>query len=110
MVGFFIQGFLHNKIMLSYSHCFELVPINYKKFCSTFINTLDILTFTVIPSYLMFVSRDAVEYLKLVNTFGIVATILYLALIPESPRWLFQNGRDEEGIEVMNYIASVNGS
>ena len=96
--------------MLSYSHCFELVPINYKKFCSTFINTLDILTFTVIPSYLMFVSRDAVEYLKLVNTFGIVATILYLALIPESPRWLFQNGRDEEGIEVMNYIASVNGS
>jgi hypothetical protein len=48
--------------------------------------------------------------MKSVNTFGTVATILYLALIPESPRWLFQNGRDEEGIEVMNFIASVNGS
>lgn len=31
-------------------------------------------------------------------------------LIPESPRWLFSNQKDEEGIKVMNFIAWFNGS
>lgn len=110
MVGFFIQGFLHLKIMLSYSHCFELVPVNCKKFCSTFINTLDIVSFSVVSSYLMFVSRDAVNYMEMMNIIGIIATILYLLIVPESPRWLFQNQKNEKGIEVMNYIAAFNGS
>lgn len=44
------------------------------------------------------------------NIFGIVMTILYLLIIPESPRWLFQNNKHEDGIKVMNYIAWINGS
>ena len=63
MMGMFFQGFLHLKIMLSYSHCFELVPIDNKKFCSTFINTVDIASFTIIGSTLLFVSSDAVKYM-----------------------------------------------
>lgn len=44
-IGFFIQGFLHLKIMLSYTHMFELVSKDHKSFCATFINTFDALTF-----------------------------------------------------------------
>jgi hypothetical protein len=36
--------------------------------------------------------------------------ILYILIIPESPKWLFNNGRDIEGIKVLNYIAKINGS
>lgn len=61
-IGFFVQGFLHLKIMLSYSHCFELVPKNDKLFCSTVINTIDISTFMIYSLYFMMVSKDAVLY------------------------------------------------
>ena len=44
-IGFFTQGFLHLKIMLSYTHMFELVSKDHKSFCATFINTFDALTF-----------------------------------------------------------------
>lgn len=75
--------------MLSYSHCFELVPIDSKKFCSTFINTVDIASFTVMGSTLLFVSTDAVKYMQVMNIVGMVGTVLYLLIVPESPRWLF---------------------
>lgn len=67
MVGFFLQGFLHLKIMLSYSHMFELVPKNDKNFCATFINVIDIMTFMIFAGYLLAVSRDFVEYSKIVH-------------------------------------------
>lgn len=43
---------------------------------------------------------------------GFVAGILYLLLIPESPKWIFmkQGPRSKEGIEKINYIARFNGS
>jgi hypothetical protein len=87
--GFFIQGFLHLKIMLSYTHIFELVQKDHKSFCATFINCLDSLTFASHGLYYLFVSRDGVQYLRNMHLIGTFGTILYFILIPESPRWLF---------------------
>lgn len=39
--GLFLQGFLHLKIMLSYTHMFELTDEKSKSFCSTFITSVD---------------------------------------------------------------------
>ena len=42
---------------------------------------------------------------------GIANTIVYLLIIPESPRWLFMNdNRSPAGIKVLNYIAWFNRS
>ena len=41
---------------------------------------------------------------------GTVATLVYMLIIPESPRWLFLNNRHDEGINNLNYIAWFNGS
>lgn len=42
----------------------------------------------------------------------IIALVLFLAFIPESPKWLFmKKGRNnQEGIRVLNYISKFNGS
>ena len=109
-IGFFFQGFFHLKTMLSYTHIFELVSKDHKSFCATFIGTFDSLSFAFHGLYYTFVEKDGVAYLEYTYWIGTVATILYLLIIPESPRWLFQNQRNEEGIKVMNQIAAFNFS
>lgn len=41
---------------------------------------------------------------------GTIAYILSMLLLPESPKWLIYRGREAEAIDVLNYIAKVNGS
>ena len=57
-IGMFIQGFLHVKIPLSYTHILELVDEKSKKFCTTFINSADALTLAIVGILLKFVNRD----------------------------------------------------
>jgi len=42
----------------------------------------------------------------------IIALVLFLTIIPESPKWLFmKKGRNnQEGIKILNYISKFNGS
>lgn len=58
----------------------------------------------------MYYTKDAVTYMQYANYIGIAATLLYILIIPESPRWLLIQGRELEGIEKLNYIAWFNGS
>ena len=44
------------------------------------------------------------------NKVYMVFTIIYILIVPESPRWLFMNERHDEGKKVLNYIAWFNGS
>lgn len=75
--------------MLSYTHIFELIQKDDKSFCATFINTLDVLSFAFHGLFYIFVEPNGESYLQLTYWIGTVATLLYLLLIPESPRWLF---------------------
>lgn len=88
-IGIAIQGFLHVKIMNAYSHIYELTDEENKAFCSTFINVIDISSFTFVGLYLYFIDRDATRLLQ--YAFYVQATFItiYLLIIPESPMWLF---------------------
>ena len=109
-IGMMVQGFLHLKIMLAYTHIFELTDEKSKGFCATFINSLDGFTFTIEGLAFLYVTKNGVSFMYFTYLFGAILIFTYLIVIPESPRWLFKAGRKSEGIASLNLIAWYNGS
>lgn len=90
-VGLFMQGFMHMKIMLAYSHMFELTDETNKGFCAMVIQMIDISALIVQGIIFMSFSKNAVLTMQVYWAIGTIATILYIFFVPESPRWLFIN-------------------
>ena len=78
--------------MLSYSFIFELVEEKYKNFCVTFINIVDVSTFSFIGLYLQYVDRDAISFMEWTYVIQTSLVMLAIVILPESPHWLFLKG------------------
>ena len=90
----------------------ELIEEKNKAIASTLITCLDSCTLIFACSYYMYGKPDEEILNKVTFYVGTVASVLYLLIVPESPRWLFNKygSNSPRGIEVMNYIARFNGS
>ena len=92
-IGLFLQGLFHVKITLSYTHLFELVDEDAKSLCATVLGVAVSSTLAISGIFYIIVSRDAVMFIETVFKIEAVAVILYLIVVPESPRWLLLNGQ-----------------
>ena len=107
--GMLMQGILHIRITLSYTHMYELVRERDKPFCAQIMNLCDTSVMAINGIIFIFFTRDAVAVMQFLYLFFTAGVLLYLTLVPESPRWLLVNGYHEEGIATLNYIALMNG-
>jgi MFS family permease len=111
-LGFFLIGFFHLKISLSYTYATELVPEDSKQLVLTIISAYDACSLLLACSIMKFYKPSE----NVVNTFHfgltVISLLLFSLVIPESPKWLFMkkgtNSRD--AINILNYIAWFNGS
>ena len=109
--SYLFQGFLHVKIMLSYTFMLELTDDKNKVFCSTFLNLGDIfVNFSAQGLYYYYIDKNVIEYNRITYSIFSICIILFLILIPESPRWLFLVDRHDDAINALNYIAWFNRS
>ena len=111
-LGFFLQGYLHIKYTNLYTHAMELVPEKYKHITCTAITGLDAGPMLYNCFVIYFIKRDVHTFLEFSHKVSAVATIIYLLIAPESPRWHFLNkgNKSKEAINTLNYISWFNGS
>ena len=64
-IGFFLNGFLHLKSTLCYTHGIELVPDKYKAMVPTLINAYDVSTFVVLALFYKFIEPDTDRILNI---------------------------------------------
>ena len=109
LFGFFLFGLTSTKNSLSYVYLFEFMHSRDKSFACSCINFADVAGSAVAGCFWLFIQKD--WFPLYVGTVA-VSTLAYfcvLAMSLESPKWLLLQGRTEEAIVVLNYIAWFNG-
>lgn len=106
-VGFFLIGLFHVKLSLSQTYALELMPFGSKNIAITVMLAFDASNLMLACLILKYVTVNMESVLTMYFYMTIVALILFLAFIPESPKWLFmKKGRNnQEGIRILNYIS-----
>jgi len=54
------------------------------------------------------VTKYISRYLQIVGTIITAPFLFFVIFLPESPRWLFANDKEEQGIKVTNKLARIN--
>ena len=96
------------KNSITYVWLSECVPKHYKSRAYTSINILDAVSIGVFCAYVSYIDQNWLTINLIVLGLAYVAVFLAF-LCPESPRWLLVNGRREEAIRTLNYMAKFNG-
>lgn len=87
-LSYFIQGLLHIRTTSIYQHCYELLPSEQKSVATTFINMVDQLGLFIVAICLKFLTKDIDQVFMYNFVMGLIATLIYIVAIPESPKWL----------------------
>lgn len=88
-MGYFLNGFLHIKNTICFTTVFDFLPDRHKSMGSTFINFFDYLCLILFNLYLKYVNNDTQELFEALFWIYVVASIMYILFVPETPRFLF---------------------
>ena len=90
---FIVAGLCTLKVTTPTVWGLELVDSANANFFNTLITTLDMGTITIICLYYYYISRDSQMLLIWSTAFSIVAFLMIVYLLPESPKWLLATGK-----------------
>ena len=109
--GMGIMGLFHIKNSNSYTHMYELIEDDHRQLSATIMNAFDDGSIAII-AFATYMTKDLNLVFWVAWLFSLVASILYIILIPESPQWLFSTNSttSNKGKKVIDYIAWFNGS
>ena len=95
---------------MCYAWLFELVNHRHKSWTNTCLNLLNFMTIMFAGIYFLFISKDWAPLFYTLYFFAIVSNLIVAIVCPESPMWLLLQGKRQEAIKVLNYMAWFNGS
>ena len=105
-----VIGMLLIKNGVCYTYAFELVPPANRPFVNSAINLLDCSTLMWISLYVLFINKYYLYIMEVYVIFGIIAWIILVLFVPESPKWFFITGRHNDCVLALETIAKFNGS
>jgi len=106
-----MQGLLHSRISVCYLQAVEVVSDKDMWIISLIVNSFDSFSIVISCLVILFYKNDLDLVLQGAWYLGVFTSILYLIVVPESPRWLFMgDSNSQEGIAAVNFIAWFNGS
>ena len=108
MLGYILYAFGNIKNGVFYCWVFELIETRHKSISCSVVNALDSCTMIVFGLYVLFISKNWIYLELFFYSLGILAYIVILFFMPESPKWNLIHGRNHAAHKELNYIATVN--
>ena len=105
-----LLGSMMIKNSLAYIWGFELTHSRHKSFASSTINLVDFSNAAIAGCFFLFIKNDWYQLYSIWVCLSATAYLTLLCFCTESPKWLLMQGRTEEAIAALNYIAWFNGS
>ena len=97
------------KSSLCYVYLFEFIHSRDKAFACSCVNILDALTPAIAGTFFLLIDLDVFPLYVIIVTTSTTAYLMIMILNLETPMWLLHNGKTQEAINVLNYIAWFNG-
>ena len=110
LAGFVIMGATTLKNTTSYVWLFDLVEARHKQLVCGVMTGFDLTTITFLCLYFMNIDNNWYPLCFFMTILSAAAYVGAVALVPESPIWLLLQGKREEAIKALNWIAKMNGS
>lgn len=98
------------KNSLCYTWTFEFLLKDHKARGSSVVNILEFTTCIFAGVYFLLIGTSVMPLLYFFYAYSLLGYLLVSFVVPESPKWLMLQGRREEAIEVLNYVAWFNRS
>ena len=87
----------------------ELVPAQNTTSIAVSLSTFDSGSLAFICLYFLLISKDWFPLMLVSVIMSVISLLICAILLPESPIWLLQNGREQEAIAAFNFIGKING-
>jgi len=104
--GFFGGTCIKNAI--SYVWMMELVESKHKSTALAMINAFDEFSPFVFCFYIKYINKDWFPLVSAMTFISVVAFLITITLLPESPKLLLLQGRTDEAIKALNKLAWLN--
>ena len=89
--GFFVIGFAHNKNSVSFTYCWELFPVKHQDIAITALGFYDTGNIAFSCAFVLLTGLPMQTYMIINFTLGVAGLILFILLVPESPKFLLMN-------------------
>lgn len=110
LIGFSMMGFMMAKNSLVYAWTFEFLLKDHKATGSSVVNILEFTSCIFGGIYFLLIGTNVKPLLYFFFIYSVIGYLLVSIVVPESPKWLLLQGKREEAIKVLNYIAWMNRS
>ena len=109
-LAYFIYGLVKIGNLVNIQNCTEQLPASHLSIISGFIFLLQTAAVFLFSAYIQTLANDAVQYVHAYGYLALVMALGFVLVASESPKWLLMNGRREEAIKSLRYIAKVNSA
>jgi MFS family permease len=108
IIFFFLGACSAGKVNVTFVYLTELVPERNRTAVGSFVQFADAWTVLFLPIYFRFVTKEWIYFQIGSFAMNIVAVLVLLTAIPESPKYLHASGKIKECIQIIRYIAKIN--
>ena len=96
------------RMTVGYCYMVEMAPEKYAGMMGTAWDISESLVYIILTTYYRYINKNWHYIIAFATLLNLIAIIIIVCFIPESPKWLYDQGKYSQCYNALNYMAKVN--